>query len=81
MMMMMMMIFYFNFRNCVGSFDSMSHETCEPVCGMYGERRHAYWVLLGNMKERAHLEELGVLERYNIKNESRRNRMRWRGPD
>ena len=43
-------VLYFNFRNCMGSFDLMCRETCEPVCGMYGEKRRAYWVLLGKHK-------------------------------
>jgi hypothetical protein len=48
-------LLYFNFRNCMGSFDLMSHETCEPVCGMYGEKRHAYWVLLGEHEGKSSL--------------------------
>jgi hypothetical protein len=39
-------VLYCNFRNGMGSFD-LSQETCESVCGMYGEKRHEYWVLLG----------------------------------
>ena len=29
-------------------------------CGTYGDRRHAYRVLVGNLKERDQLENLGV---------------------
>jgi hypothetical protein len=32
-----------------------------------GEKRNAYRVLVGELKERYHLEDLGVRERYNIK--------------
>ena len=30
------------------------------ACDMYGEKRNAYRVLVGNLKEREHLEELDV---------------------
>jgi len=43
------------------------------ACGMYGEKRNAYRVWCGNLKERDHLEEIdvGITSKWVLKNRMR----------
>jgi hypothetical protein len=40
--------------------DNINENKTDWVCGKFGERRGAYGGLVGNLKKRDHLEDLGM---------------------